>query len=149
MGRVQKACERLKLLAQLEPFDHEVRYSYAQALKLAGDPINSRKEFEEAAQLRTEHDHIVQLRYGVLKNPRDLDSRFQVAKWMMEHGHEDEGLKWTTELLRADPQHGPTHRVLADYYARHGDPGLANYHRLEPRTPRARPRNDRPDQQVP
>ena len=49
---------------------------------------------------------------------------------MMEHGHEDEGLKWTKEILRADPRHAPTHRVLAEYYARHGEPGLANYHRL-------------------
>ena len=38
LGRIQQACERLKLLSQIEPFDHEVRYSYAQALKLAGDP---------------------------------------------------------------------------------------------------------------
>ena len=37
LGRTQRACERLKLLSQIEPFDHEVRYSYAQALKLAGD----------------------------------------------------------------------------------------------------------------
>ena len=53
----------------------------------------------------------------MLKNPQDLDTRFKVAKWMMEHGHEDEGLKWTKEILRADPRHAPTHRVLADYYA--------------------------------
>jgi len=130
LGRLQKACERLKLLSQIEPFDHEVRYSYAQALKLAGDDGQSRIELARAAQLRKEHDQVVQLRYGVLKNPGDLDTRFQVAKWMIEHGHEDEGLKWTKEILRADPRHGPTHRVLADYYAKHGEPGLANYHRL-------------------
>ncbi len=83
-----------------------------------------------ASRLRKEHDHIVQLRYGVLKNPRDLGARFQVAKWMIEHGHEDEGLKWTKEILRADPRHAPTHRILADYYAKHGEAGLANFHRL-------------------
>ena len=97
----------------------------------------SRTELEAAARLRKEHDQIVQLRYGVLKNPRDLGTRFQIAKWMMEHGHEDEGLKWTKEILRADPRHAPTHRVLADYYGKHGEPGLANYHRLSAQ--------DRPD----
>jgi tetratricopeptide (TPR) repeat protein len=130
LGRVQKACERLKLLTQIEPYDHEVRYSYAQSLKMAGDPILSRKELEVAARLRGEHEHIVQLRYVVLKNPRDIGARFQVAKWMMEHGHEDEGLKWTREILRTNPQHAATNRLLADYYGTHGEPGLANYHRL-------------------
>jgi tetratricopeptide (TPR) repeat protein len=130
LGRVQKACERLKLLSQIEPYDHEVRYSYAQALKMSGDYIQSRSELEVAARLRKEHDLIVQLRYVVLKNPQDMGARFQIAKWMMEHGHEDEGLKWTKEILRADPRHAPTHGVLADYYGKHGEPGLANYHRL-------------------
>ncbi len=49
---------------------------------------------------------------------------------MLEHGHVNEGLKWTTEILRSDPHHAQTHRVLADYYQKRGDAGLANYHRL-------------------
>jgi tetratricopeptide (TPR) repeat protein len=134
LGRVEQACRRLKLLTEIEPFDHEVRYSYAQALKIAGDTGQSKKELELATRLRKEHEQIVQLRYSVLKNPADLDSRFQIAKWMMDHGHADEGLKWTKEILRADPGHAPTHGVLADYYGKHGEPGLANFHRLSARS---------------
>jgi tetratricopeptide (TPR) repeat protein len=130
LGRLQKARERFQLLVQIQPFDHEVRYSYAQALNATGALEQSRAEIAVAARLRKEHDQIVQLRYGVLKNPRDVAARFQVARWMMEHGHEDEGLKWTKEILRANPRHAPTHRILADYYAKHGEAGLANYHRL-------------------
>jgi tetratricopeptide (TPR) repeat protein len=130
LGRIEQARQRLKLLSEIEPYDHEVRYSYAQALRLAGDMDQSGRELERATRLRAEHDKIIQLRYSVLKNPSDLDTRFQVARWMMEHGHEDEGLKWTKEILRANPQHAPTHGVLADYYKKHGEPGLANYHRL-------------------
>jgi predicted Zn-dependent protease len=130
LGRIEQACRRLELLSEIEPYDHEVRYSYAQALKIAGLAGQSKQELELATRLRKEHDQIVQLRYSVLKNPGDLDSRFQIAKWMMEHGHEDEGLKWTKEILRADPGHAATHGVLADYYGKHGEPGLANFHRL-------------------
>jgi tetratricopeptide (TPR) repeat protein len=130
LGRVQEACKRLKLLSEIKPHDHEARYSYAQALKMAGDHLHSRTELEVAARLRKEHDQIVQLRYVVLKNPQDMEARFQIAKWMMEHGHEDEGLKWTKEILRANPRHAPTHSLLADYYEKHGEPGLANYYRL-------------------
>ena len=130
LGRIREACERLTLLAEIEPYDHEVRYLYAQALKLAGNVSQAKKEFEQAARLRKEHDQIVQLRYAVLKNPSDLDNRFRVASWMMDHGHEDEGLKWTKEILRANPRHAQTHGLLADYYSKHKEPGLANFHRL-------------------
>src|SRR5207248_6752668 len=121
---------RFERLTQIEPYDHEVRYSYAQALKLGGDEARAQAETELAARLRKEHDRILQLRYNILQDPKDLSSRFEVAKWMLEHGHAEEGLKWTSEILRADPRHAPTHRVLADYYQKQGDAGLANYHRL-------------------
>jgi tetratricopeptide (TPR) repeat protein len=128
-GRFGQARRRLELLTQIDPYDHEIRYSYSQALKLVGEPDKARIEAERAAQLRKDQEQIIQLRYTILKDPNDLASRYQVAQWMFSHGHADEGLKWAREILRADPRHAPTHRALGDYYARHGDPGLANYHR--------------------
>ena len=46
LGRFEKACKRLKLLSEIEPYDHEVRYSYAQALKIAGDADQAKKELD-------------------------------------------------------------------------------------------------------
>jgi tetratricopeptide (TPR) repeat protein len=130
LGRFAQACQRYELLTRIDPYDHEIHYSYAQALKLGGDAARARSEGELAARLRKEHDHIIQLRYNILQDPNDLKSRSEVARWMLEHGHAEEGLKWTREVLRADPRHVATHRALAEYYQKHGDPGLANYHRL-------------------
>jgi Tfp pilus assembly protein PilF len=48
---------------------------------------------------------------------------------MLENGHDQEGLNWTKEILRAEPNHNPTHRLLIEYYQKHGEHGLANYHR--------------------
>ncbi len=128
-GRFDQARRRLEHLAQLDPFDHEISYSYAQALRLSGHAEKARTETERAARLRKEHEQIVQLRFNIVKDPNDVQSRYQVARWMFEHGHADEGLKWAREILRANPHHTEIHRVLAEYYAAHGDPGLANYHR--------------------
>ena len=118
------------LLTQIEPYDHEIRYSYAQALRLSGDEARARTENQRAARLRNEHDQILRLRSQILKDPNDRDSRCQVARWMLEHGHAEEGLKWTREILRVDPNHAPTHQLLADYYQKQGNAGLANYHRI-------------------
>jgi tetratricopeptide (TPR) repeat protein len=130
LGRFQKACERLRLLTEIQPYEYEVRYSYAQSLKLSGDHARSRIETEHAARLRKEQDHILQLRTSLLSDPNNAAIRFEVAKWMLENGHEKEDLKWTAEILRAEPRHGPTHRLLADYYQKHGNSGRANYHNL-------------------
>jgi len=130
LGRFRKACERLGRLTEIQPFDYEVRYSYAQALKLGGDDARSRIETEHATRLRKEQDHILQLRTKLLSDPNNSAIRFEVAKWMLENGHDEPGLKWTAEILRAEPRHSPTHRLLADYYQKHGNPGQANYHRL-------------------
>jgi len=129
-GRFASAARRFELLTQIEPFDYEIRYAFAQALKLNGDDARARAESDAAARLRDQQDRILDLRHKVLQDPKDLLSRHEVAKWMLEHGHAEEGLKWTQEILRSDPNHAPTHRLLADYYEKQGDSGLANYHRL-------------------
>ena len=129
-GRFGPACRRLELLTRIEPYDHEIRYSYAQALKLAGDPVRARTENQLAARLRDEHEAIVRLRSKILKDPNDRDARFQVARWMFEHGQPREGLKWADEILRLDPNHVPTNQLLADYYEKQGNAGRANFHRL-------------------
>lgn len=81
-------------------------------------------------QLRKEEAEIVKWRETVLKKPADLAAHFEVARWMLLHGHDDEGLRWTAEILRADPRHDATHRLLAEYYQKQGNSGLANYHKL-------------------
>ncbi len=129
LGRYSQAIASLERLITIDPFDHEVRYSYAQALKLAGESERAARELEQAGRLRKEHEELVSLRTVLIKDPSNVGVRFKVAQWMFGHGHEDEGMKWTTEILRAEPRHVPTHKLLADYYTKRGDAGLANYHR--------------------
>ena len=130
LGRFQEACKSLEQLIKIDPFDHESRYTYAQALKLAGETARAKVELDYSARLRLEQQEIVRLRATLLQNPNNVETRFQVTKWLIEHGHADEGLRWTKEILRVDPGHVPTHRLLANYYASQGDAGLANYHRV-------------------
>ncbi len=130
LGRFQKACERFEFLARAEPFNHEIRFLHAQALELLGQNARAREEESEAARLRKEHDRMLTLRYNLSRHPNDLDARFQFARWLVEFGQPDEGLRWTKEIFRTNPRHAPTHRLLADYYRKQGDNGLANYHQL-------------------
>src|SRR5262249_52323151 len=74
-GRFDRARRRLEQLAGLAPFDHEVHYAYAQALKIAGEPERARVESERAARLRGDEERILRLQSSLLNNPSDLASR--------------------------------------------------------------------------
>jgi tetratricopeptide (TPR) repeat protein len=130
LGRSRPARSRLELLKQIRPFEPVVGQLLAQALELDGEPEEARTEAERARQLLKDQKRIVQLQTRILNDPNDVASRLELARWMLESGQVEEGLKRTREVLRTDPDHGPTHRLLADYYARRGDHGLANYHRV-------------------
>jgi tetratricopeptide (TPR) repeat protein len=130
-GRHKDACARLAILTEVEPFDADIRYSFAQALRLVGDDARSRVEGERAARLRRDNDRIDELRKVLLRQPGDVNTRYEVARWMLEHGHQSEGLEWAALILRAEPGHAPTHRLLADYYEKKGNPGLANFYRSQ------------------
>ena len=98
-GRYRDACSRLELLTQIEPFDADIRYSFAQALRLVGDNTRFRAESERATRLRKDNERIDELRNALLRQPGDVDARFEVARWMLEHGHQAEALDWTAVIL--------------------------------------------------
>jgi tetratricopeptide (TPR) repeat protein len=130
LGRFPKARERLELLTRIDPFDPDAHYALARVLKILGNEQRAREEGERAVQLRKEETEMVQWKETLLQKPADPAARFEVARWMLLHGHHDEGLRWTAEILRTDPRHAPTHRLLADYYQKQDNLGLANYHKL-------------------
>jgi predicted Zn-dependent protease len=128
-GRFQQACDQLRRVAEVDHFDPDIHYTYARALKLSGDNERAKAETELSLRLRKEHEHLEEIRSKLLRSPADVELRFQVARWYLDHGRDAEGLNWTKEILRQAPNHVPTHRLLADYHGRKGNAGLANYHR--------------------
>jgi Flp pilus assembly protein TadD len=128
-GDFSRSCERLRAAIEIDPYDPDSHYNYAQALKFMGDDQQSRAEAELSARLRKEHERMTDIRDNLLKSPNDQKLRLDAAAWLLAHGHDDEGLAWAAQIIGAQPTHGPIHRLLADYYQRKGNAGLANYHR--------------------
>jgi tetratricopeptide (TPR) repeat protein len=124
-----RAVELLRRVVAIDRFDPDIHYTYARALKFSGDHKAAEAENALSMRLRKEHDDLEVLRSNLLKHPDNVDFRFQIARWFLDHGRDGEGLDWTKEILRQTPNHAPTHRLLAEYHARKGNTGLANYHR--------------------
>ncbi|SRR5579883_716344 len=128
-GRFQQAVELLRRVVAIDRFDPDIHYTYGRALKLSGEDKAAAAATAVSLRLRKEHDDLEVLRKQLLNHPDNVEFRFQIARWFLEHGRDTEGLDWTREILRQTPQHAPTHRLLADYYQKRGEAGRANYHR--------------------
>ena len=40
-----------------------------------------------------------ELQRALVANPGDLALQAEVARWMIEHGHEEEGVRWARKIL--------------------------------------------------
>jgi tetratricopeptide (TPR) repeat protein len=130
LGKIEQACAHLRQFIEIDPYDYQSRYLLAAAFRQAGSSPRANSESAAAERLRLDHRQMLQFRYDLSRDPRDLNARFRIARWLLLHGKVDEGIKWTKEILRAEPGHALTHGLLADYYAKQpGSEGLANYHR--------------------
>ncbi len=131
-GELALAARQLDLAVKADPFNDEVLHVRARVRGMLGDAAGSRADREAFDRLRKDQEELLKLRGQLLDNPRDSDARTKVAAWMLAHGREQAGIEWAMAILAGDPNHGPTCRLLADYYARKPDgAGLANLYRMK------------------
>lgn len=130
-GRNAQAVARLRQAVEADPFDPEIRYTYSRALKALGETDRAAEEAAATERLKKEQQRVIDLRQDLVQHPDDVDLRAEAAKWLIEHGHEKEGLEWTALILKQKPGHPATCRLLVDYYTRQGKLGLANFYRID------------------
>jgi tetratricopeptide (TPR) repeat protein len=129
-GRYTQARDRLKTVIEVDPYDPEIHSSYARALKMSGDAAKALEENATTERLRKEHRRMNELRVKLVERPDDLALRNEAARWLLEHGHEAEGLEWTKLILSKQADHPETNALLAEYYRKRGNVGLANYYKM-------------------
>ncbi len=128
-GSVDKAVAHLKKAVEISPYTSELVYKYAQALKLAGDNNLSRQMLDRSNQLKAEEARMDEIRKLLVSEPNNLAVRIEAAIWLINHGHETEGLQWASLVLEKRPGDPQICQFLADYYETRKNFGLANYYR--------------------
>jgi hypothetical protein len=123
---------RLDRVIRADPFDQEALNRRVGLRIRMGNADGARSDREALDRLKREQAELLAIRGRVLAEPGNNDLRAQVAAWMFAHRCEQEGLGWAMAALASDPNHSPTCRLLADYYAgRPAEAGLANFYRLK------------------
>ncbi len=130
-GDDQEALAHLDQAMAIDPFDVTSRYSRSLLLARLGRAEEAERERAAVKRLREELAHLNELKARLLQTPNQPELEVQIAEWMIDHGHDDEGARWAEKVLRNHPRHPRANRLLADYHNRHGRPGRANFYRMQ------------------
>jgi hypothetical protein len=84
-------------------------------------------------RLRSEHERLNELKANLLRSPGDPDIETEIGRWMLDHGHDEEGRRSAEEVIRSHPEHPLANHLLVVYHRRRGEVGLANFYRLKTR----------------
>lgn len=123
---------RLDRVLKADRFDQEALHRRAAVLAMLGDRDGARADIAAFERLGRDQLELLGLRGRLLAEPTRVDLMLNVAAWMLAHGRDQEGLGWALAAHNANPDHAPTCRLLADYYARRPDQaGLANFYRIK------------------
>ena len=84
---------------------------------------------DRSNQLKAEEARMDEIRKLLVSEPNNLAVRIEAAIWLINHGHETEGLQWASLVLEKRPGDPQICQFLADYYETRKNFGLANYYR--------------------
>jgi Tfp pilus assembly protein PilF len=128
-GRPAQAERWLRQAAERVPFDREVVFPFIQCLRKVGKNDEAARWDERLKKAELDRAQLDKAAQQAAKAPRDPEPRCRAGVILLRNGMEDEGVRWLVAALHQDPDHAATHRALADYFERKGQPGRAAAHR--------------------
>lgn len=128
-GRADVAEPLLRRAADLDRSEPDALYTHFLALQQLGKADEAAAAEARWKRCVTDLERVKELGQVVAERPRDPDPRREIGELFLRHGRDADGVRWLESALRARPNDRPTHRLLADYYDRAGDPDRAARHR--------------------
>ena len=127
-GKLESALSFFDLSVKADPFNHRYRYQRMLILSRLGKKPEAEAERQTIERLKLEEGQFADISKALLRNPLDPKLRSEAARWLMDHGHDQEAVDWANLVLQSEPTHPAMNRLLADYYRKKGQLGLANFY---------------------
>ena len=120
----------LRRILKNDPTDTEAQFSLASALQNQGRLDEAKVALEEYKRKK----QTLQLANDMLKDEAQHPSRkpqtaYEIGKVLIEIGRTQLGMYWLEQAIDRDPNHAPTHALLAEQYALKGDQARAEIHK--------------------
>jgi predicted Zn-dependent protease len=120
----------LRRAVAVAPHDYETQYLLHQTLTRLGKTAEADKVQATMKRLRVDISRIREIvTRQMSRTPHDPALHCEVGTLLLRSGAAREGLRWLDSALKEDPQYGPAHKALADYYLRIGNVGRSLRHR--------------------
>jgi tetratricopeptide (TPR) repeat protein len=130
LGDLERAEAWLREAVALEPGNYGTHYQLYLCLTARKKPEEAREAHERMQRVEEDLKRIAQIvTEEMQRRPRDPDLCYEVAMIALRTGSPGEVLRWLKQAVRLDPHHAASHKALATYYQRMGNPGLAARHR--------------------
>jgi predicted Zn-dependent protease len=129
-GEPARAEARLRAALAADPAATEARYTLVTALRAQRKDAAATAELAEYDRHKAILERANHLLQEEARHPtRDPGPASEIGALLLQIRQDRQGLYWMDEALSRDPNHRPTHQVLAEYFERQGDPDRAAAHR--------------------
>jgi tetratricopeptide (TPR) repeat protein len=122
------AMEYLDRAVNADPFDYGNRYQRMLILSRQGKTEQANAERRALDRIRKDEIEFAEVSRQLERDPLNLQLRSRAAQWLMDHGHEAEAIEWAKLVLHSAPSDPAMNHLLAVYYRKQGNVGLANFH---------------------
>jgi predicted Zn-dependent protease len=129
-GRPDEGERWLRLATAVFPYERALVYSYVQALQKLNKKEEAAAWATRLERIDEDLKRISEVMRAIHAAPNDPAPRHEVGVIFLRNGQEQEGLRWLANALQQDPNHRPTHELLAEYFEKHGQPEKAAQHRM-------------------
>jgi tetratricopeptide (TPR) repeat protein len=123
------ALDWLQKAEKAAPNEPEVFVALARTLRALGRGDEAEVYDRKFKVLEKKLRELEDVRKQISREPSRVDLRYQAGALLLEIGQEPEAARWFQSVLRLDPNHRPTCKLLADYYQKTGDERRAEHFR--------------------
>jgi predicted Zn-dependent protease len=133
-GQAKQAGDWLRRAAAAQPNEYPTQWLLYEWLRQHGTDAEARAQLERAQQLKDRRDRMVEITTHLMPmRPHDAALHYEMGTLLLALGHDALGERWLASALHEQPDYGPAHAALADYYERRGDTVKAAGHRKQAR----------------
>jgi tetratricopeptide (TPR) repeat protein len=129
INRPQEALHWLLRAEALAPHEVDVLYNLILAYQRLGQEEQVKQYGIKLQEAHRRFDHLDSIKKQILTKTGDAGLRHEAGALALSLGREEEAMHWLQSALHLDPNHAPSHRLLADYYAKRGDAPRSAEHR--------------------
>ncbi|HZT79908.1 MAG TPA: tetratricopeptide repeat protein, partial [Gemmataceae bacterium] len=131
-GDPAEAEQLLARAARADPYNYQTNWNYYLALQKQGKTAAAEAQKAVAEKLKDRIERMGEIRQRQMSaRPHDPALHCEMGTLLMELGQQELAVRWLLSALNQDPDYGPAHAALADYYRRQGDTEKADYHRRQ------------------